>query len=73
MFSDILASTCAVGASCTADVAGPSGPGVDPSGGFARATLVICPVVAVIQWQSEIERFTVPGSLKVRGVCYAKS
>ena len=29
------------------------------------ATLVVCPVVAVIQWQHEIRRFTPPGSLRV--------
>jgi hypothetical protein len=31
-----------------------------------RATLVVCPVVAVIQWRGEIARYTEPGSLKVR-------
>ena len=30
-----------------------------------QATLVICPLVAVIQWRQEIARFTTPGSLKV--------
>lgn len=34
--------------------------------GWARATLVVCPLVAVIQWQSEIARFTAPGTVKVR-------
>ncbi|KAF5726453.1 Helicase protein with RING/U-box domain isoform 1 [Tripterygium wilfordii] len=29
-----------------------------------KATLVVCPVVAVSQWKSEIERFTVEGSTK---------
>mmetsp|Transcript_12990 Transcript_12990/g.39320 ORF Transcript_12990/g.39320 Transcript_12990/m.39320 type:complete len:1245 (-) Transcript_12990:283-4017(-) len=33
--------------------------------GWARATLVVCPLVAVIQWQSEIARFTAPGTVKV--------
>ena len=37
----------------------------DPYGGFAKATLVICPLVAVIQWGQEIARFTAPGTLKV--------
>ena len=31
----------------------------------SKATLVICPVVAVIQWRGEIERYCRPGSLKV--------
>lgn len=30
-----------------------------------KATLVVCPLVAVIQWRSEIARFTSPGSVKV--------
>ncbi|KAL2613152.1 hypothetical protein R1flu_024844 [Riccia fluitans] len=30
-----------------------------------KATLVICPLVAVIQWRCEIEKFTAPGSVKV--------
>ena len=34
-----------------------------------RATLVICPLVAVIQWRQEIARFTAPGSVKVLPVC----
>lgn len=36
-----------------------------PSGQFCRATLVICPVVAVIQWRQEIARYIEPGFLKV--------
>lgn len=52
--------------------AGPSG-ATDPKaayderacGGYGRATLVICPLVAVLQWRQEIERFTAPGTLKV--------
>lgn len=32
---------------------------------FCRATLVVCPVVALIQWRQEIARFTAPGSVKV--------
>ena len=36
------------------------------SGGGARAgTLVICPVIALTQWKTEIEKFTEPGSLSV--------
>ena len=35
------------------------------SGGFSRATLVVCPLVAVLQWRQEIERFTPPNTLKV--------
>lgn len=27
--------------------------------------MVVCPLVAVIQWQSEIARFTAPGTVKV--------
>ena len=36
-----------------------------PEGAFSRATLVICPLVAVIQWRQEIARYTAPGTLKV--------
>lgn len=36
-----------------------------PGGGYGRATLVICPLVAVLQWRQEIERFTAPNTLKV--------
>ncbi|GAX83352.1 hypothetical protein CEUSTIGMA_g10777.t1 [Chlamydomonas eustigma] len=32
---------------------------------YSKATLVICPVVAIIQWTQEIARFTAPGALKV--------
>ena len=32
-----------------------------PSGVFCRATLVVCPLVAVTQWRQEIARFTAPG------------
>ena len=28
-------------------------------------TLVICPVVALIQWKEEIEKYTLPGQVKV--------
>ena len=35
--------------------------------GYARATLVVCPLVAVLQWRQEIERFTVPNTLKACG------
>jgi hypothetical protein len=34
---------------------------------YNKATLVVCPVVAVIQWRDEILKFTEPGTLKVRG------
>lgn len=37
----------------------------DPYGGYGPATLVVCPLVAVIQWGQEIARFTAPGTLKV--------
>lgn len=37
----------------------------DGASGFCKATLVICPVVAIIQWRGEIARYTAPGSLKV--------
>jgi SNF2 family DNA or RNA helicase len=30
-----------------------------------RTTLVVCPVVAVIQWRQEIARYTAAGSVKV--------
>jgi DNA repair protein RAD16 len=32
---------------------------------YSGATLVLCPVVAIIQWRQEIARYTTPGSLKV--------
>ena len=34
-------------------------------GGFRAGTLVICPVIALSQWKSEIEKFTEAGTLKV--------
>jgi hypothetical protein len=36
-----------------------------PASSYCKGTLVVCPVVAVIQWRQEIARFTAPGSLKV--------
>lgn len=36
-----------------------------PAASCHRATLVICPVVAIIQWRQEIARYTTPGALKV--------
>ncbi len=32
---------------------------------LAAPTLVVCPVVAMIQWREEIERYTPPGKLRV--------
>ena len=40
-------------------------PAQGPNGVYCRATLVVCPLVAVIQWRQEIARFTSPGTLKV--------
>ncbi|GMH12044.1 hypothetical protein Nepgr_013885 [Nepenthes gracilis] len=46
-----------------------NGPPLSPSSSMVlpeiKCTLVICPVVAVIQWVNEIERFTSKGSTKV--------
>ncbi|GFR45751.1 hypothetical protein Agub_g7166, partial [Astrephomene gubernaculifera] len=36
-----------------------------PSSTYCGATLVVCPLVALIQWRGEIARFTAPGALKV--------
>jgi len=36
-----------------------------PGGGARAGTLVICPVIALSQWKSEIEKFTEGGTLKV--------
>ncbi|OVA09784.1 SNF2-related [Macleaya cordata] len=48
---------------------GPSGLSDSPNSSKAlpeiKTTLVICPVVAVIQWENEITRFTPPGNTKV--------
>lgn len=38
----------------------------EEEGRWCGATLVICPLVAVIQWSQEIARFTDPGSVKAR-------
>ena len=38
---------------------------VDETLEYCGATLVVCPLVAVVQWYQEIMRHTVPGSLKV--------
>jgi SNF2 family DNA or RNA helicase len=32
---------------------------------YCKATLVVCPVVAIIQWRSEIARYCLAGSVKV--------
>jgi hypothetical protein len=37
---------------------------IEGSGGYCGATLVVCPVVAVIQWRDEITKYTIPGALK---------
>ncbi|KAK9828076.1 hypothetical protein WJX81_000538 [Elliptochloris bilobata] len=56
---------CGSGGACGA-AAGSADPVGDPAGGgYGRATLVICPLVAVIQWGKEIERFVAPNTLKV--------
>jgi DNA repair protein RAD16 len=34
-------------------------------GGFRAGTLVICPVIALSQWKTEIEKFTEAGALSV--------
>lgn len=39
---------------------------------WCKATLVICPLVAVIQWRGEIARYTAPGSVKARSFCYTQ-
>jgi len=39
--------------------------GKQQSSSYTGATLVLCPVVAIIQWRQEITRYTSPGSLKV--------
>ena len=36
------------------------------SAAYCGATLVVCPLVAVIQWRQEIARFTAAGTVKVR-------
>ena len=38
---------------------------VDETLEYCGATLVVCPLVAVVQWYQEIMRHTVPGTLKV--------
>lgn len=45
------------------DEAGPSTSSGE--GLFTRGTLVICPLVAVIQWRQEIEKFVAPDALNV--------
>jgi len=62
------ASGCHHPAAAAPDVAGPSSEGSDPSGPngpYSRATLVICPLVAVIQWRQEIARYVAPNALRV--------
>jgi DNA repair protein RAD16 len=38
---------------------------VDRSLDYCKATLVVCPLIAVVQWYQEISNHTVPGTLKV--------
>ena len=67
---------CAGGGPCGASTAGvgPGAPtGAPAAGGYGRATLVICPLVAVIQWGQEIERFVAPNTLKARRPGAARS
>lgn len=70
-----LHSPCASGChhAPPADVAGPSSEGADasgPNGPYSRATLVICPLVAVIQWRQEIARYVAPNALRVsKNIC----
>ncbi|DBA87235.1 hypothetical protein WJX77_012520 [Trebouxia sp. C0004] len=62
------ASGCHHSAAAAPDVAGPSSEGSNPSGPngpYSRATLVICPLVAVIQWRQEIARYVAPNALRV--------
>jgi SNF2-related domain len=57
----VAADAPALAAHVGADAPGDGG----GSGDWCGATLVICPLVAVIQWGQEIARFTEPGSVKV--------
>lgn len=36
-----------------------------PPDPFAKTTLVVCPLVALDQWRTEIEKYTQPGTLSV--------
>lgn len=51
--------------SAAAHVVGAEAPGATGRDDWSGATLVVCPLVAVIQWGQEIARFTEPGSVKV--------
>ncbi|CAI5466108.1 unnamed protein product [Closterium sp. Yama58-4] len=63
--TDVTA-TAAASAQATAGNPGSSGGGAYESERPAvKATLVICPLVAVLQWRQEIARFTRPDSVKV--------
>ncbi|KAK9813234.1 hypothetical protein WJX72_011166 [[Myrmecia] bisecta] len=42
-----------------------AGPSTSSADKFCKATLVVCPLVAVLQWRQEIARFTAPNTLKV--------
>jgi hypothetical protein len=43
----------------------PKEKGASPAGGARAGTLVVCPMVALSQWKSEIEKFTEQSALKV--------
>jgi DNA repair protein RAD16 len=43
----------------------PNGKGKKAAGGARAGTLVICPVIALYQWRTEIEKFTENGTLTV--------
>lgn len=62
----VAADAPALAAHVGADAPGDGGSNDD----WCGATLVICPLVAVIQWGQEIARFTEPGSVKVRAKQY---
>lgn len=58
-------STAAAASSSGAAAAGAIGPLGLPVGTQLKATLVVCPVVAVIQWVDEISKHVEPGKLNI--------
>ncbi|CAI5491510.1 unnamed protein product [Closterium sp. Naga37s-1] len=61
-----VTATSAAGTQATAGNPGSSGGGAsEPERAAVKATLVICPLIAVLQWRQEIARFTRPDSVKV--------
>ncbi|GJP76840.1 hypothetical protein CLOP_g7292 [Closterium sp. NIES-67] len=63
--SGVTATSAAAAHATAANPGSTKGGASEPERPAVKATLVICPLVAVLQWRQEIARFTRPDSVKV--------